>query len=48
MKTGAKAIMEAPLDTFVAVKDDIKAEMKRREEFDLASYVVLEHVKKLI
>jgi hypothetical protein len=40
----AKAIMEAPLGTFVAVKDELLAEFQRRS-FELASYVVREHVR---
>jgi hypothetical protein len=40
-----KAILEAPLAAFMAVKDDIVAEVKRREEFNLAGYVVREHIR---
>lgn len=37
--------MEAPLGTFMAVKDELLAELQRRSEFELASYVVREHIR---
>ena len=33
----AEALMEAPLGTFMAVKDELLAELQRRSEFELAT-----------
>ena len=44
-KREAEALMEAPLGTFMAVKDELLAELQRRSEFELATRVVREHIR---
>jgi len=43
-----KAIREAPLEAFMAVREELEAEVESRKEFELASYVIREHCKKLM
>jgi hypothetical protein len=42
-----KAILGAPLPTFMAVQDELVTAIEARSGFELASYVVGEHIKQL-